>query len=157
MNVTVEITNDCDCCWVPDNNTCHSWIRDALDSMNIDKSYCVSLRFVKETESKNLNAKYRGEPTATNVLSFPPDFPAGITDHLQLEPMGDIVVCPDVLELEAEQQGKSIEAHWAHLLIHGVLHLLGHEHDDDDSAAAMEQLEIKVLEKLGFPNPYLVG
>jgi probable rRNA maturation factor len=157
MNVTVEISDDSHCHRTPENRECESWIRQALEQAGADRACNVSLRFVDAAESQRLNTEYRGRRAAANVLSFPTDFPAAAIESLPFEPMGDIVICPDIVEREAQQQEKNLRAHWAHLVIHGVLHLLGYGHDDDAGAEIMEQLEIEALEKLGFPNPYLVG
>lgn len=157
MNVTVEISNDCDTDWVPADKLCESWIQSVLQAVKNENAYCISLRFVQETEARELNNQYRGVQSATNVLSFPSDFPANLGSQLDYPPLGDIVLCPEVVEHEAQQQGKPLRAHWAHLLIHGVLHLLGYDHDTEDNANDMENLEIKALERLGFPNPYLIG
>ncbi|MDA1369432.1 MAG: rRNA maturation RNase YbeY [Proteobacteria bacterium] len=157
MNVTIEITNACDPHWIPELDICERWIYAALDLIGADKAYSVSLRFVDEIESKSLNKKYRAKSNATNVLSFPANFPATISKQFAAEPLGDVVICPAILEREAAEQGKTLEAHNAHLLIHGVLHLLGYDHDSEANAETMEQREINILENLGFPNPYLIG
>ena len=157
MNVTVEISNDCNAHWIPDGSRCENWIQTTLDCLAVDKIYSVSLRFVEESESIELNHHYRSKHTATNVLSFPTDFPENLIEQLGHEPLGDIVICPYVVEQEADSQGKTLEAHWAHLLIHGLLHLLGCVHDSEENTTFMENLEIKALERLGFPNPYLIG
>ena len=157
MNVTVEITSACDPHWIPELDVCERWIYAALDLIGADKAYSVSLRFVDEIESKSLNKKYRAKSNATNVLSFPANFPAVISKQFATEPLGDVVICPAILEREAAEQGKTLEAHNAHLLVHGVLHLLGFDHDSEANAETMEQQEINILENLGFPNPYLIG
>ena len=157
MNVIVEITSDCDPHWIPELEVCERWIHAALDLAGADKDYSVSLRFVDEIESKSLNEKYRAKSNATNVLSFPANFPAAISKQFAAEPLGDIVICPAILGREAIEQGKTLETHNAHLLIHGVLHLLGYDHVTEAKAATMEQQEINILENLGFPNPYLIG
>jgi len=110
----------------------------------------VLIRLVDETEGARLNADYRGKNYPTNVLSFPFEVPPGIPNtHL-----GDLVICAPVVVGEAVAQGISVEAHWAHLTVHGVLHLLGYDHLEDDEAERMEAEEIRILETLGFPNPY---
>ena len=157
MNVIIEIANDCDCQWAPQRKTCESWVQTALDALGESKRYSISLRFVDEVESEHLNSVYRGQHNATNVLSFPAEVPPIFSRQLEINILGDIVICPAILQREADEQGKSPEAHWTHLLIHGVLHLFGYDHETDITAATMEQLEINILEKLGFPNPYLVG
>jgi probable rRNA maturation factor len=110
----------------------------------------VSLRIVDSEEITALNLQYRDKNKATNVLSFPADFP----EELNIPLLGDIVICAEVVEQEACEQEKNLTAHWAHMLIHGMLHLLGHDHIEDDQAEIMEALEIKYLNELGFQSPY---
>lgn len=111
----------------------------------------VTLRFVDADESQQLNFTYRKKNYATNVLSFPFEQAPG----LSLPLLGDLVLCVPVILEEAQQQGKTTEAHWAHIIIHGLLHLLGHDHIEPEQADAMETLEITLLAKLGYANPYL--
>jgi len=111
----------------------------------------LSIRVVDEQEGAALNARYRGKDYATNVLSFPAELPPGVP----LPVMGDLVMCAAVVAREAAAQGKPVEAHWAHLTVHGCLHLLGYDHEDDGQAAEMEPLETAILAELGFPDPYL--
>lgn len=111
----------------------------------------LTIRLVDSNESQQLNSQYRGKDKPTNVLSFPFQCPPGLTLPL----LGDLVICSQVVAEEASQQGKTAEAHWAHMVIHGCLHLLGFDHIKEDEAEQMEQLEIALLAKLGFPNPYL--
>ncbi|MBU2954542.1 rRNA maturation RNase YbeY [Marinobacter sp. F3R08] len=110
----------------------------------------VTIRIVDNDESRSLNHQYRGRDYATNVLSFPFEAPAGITVPLA----GDLVICAPVVEKEAREQQKTIEAHWAHMVIHGMLHLQGFDHIDDNDAEVMEALEVRLLAQLGFGNPY---
>lgn len=111
----------------------------------------LTVRIVAEDESRALNGRYRGKETETNVLSFPAELPEGI----DLPLLGDIVICAPVVAAEAAAQGKPEKAHWAHLTVHGVLHLLGYDHQHEAEAGVMESLEIRLLESLGFPNPYV--
>jgi len=111
----------------------------------------VSVRVVAAAEGRQLNSRYRGKDRATNVLAFPADLPAG----LGLAMLGDLVICRDVVESEARDQGKEPEAHWAHLVVHGTLHLLGYDHEDETGAAAMEAAEIQILRGLGYSDPYV--
>ncbi len=124
------------------------WARLALE--DADPQCELSLRVVDEAEMSELNRAYRGKRGPTNVLSFPAEMPPG----LPLPLLGDIVICAPVVTHEAAEQGKSEMAHWAHMVIHGCLHLLGHDHLKDTEAVRMENLEIALLARLGYPNPY---
>jgi len=108
------------------------------------------IRIVDEPESRALNRQFRGIDEPTNVLSFPFEAPP----RVRSKHIGDLVVCAPVVEREAAEQGKPLEAHWAHMVVHGVLHLLGYDHQTDADAETMEGLEIAILGRLGFPNPY---
>jgi probable rRNA maturation factor len=110
----------------------------------------LAIRLVDAKEGRALNRHYRGKDYATNVLSFPVELPAGVTLPL----LGDLVICAPVVAKEALEQGKPLAAHYAHLTVHGVLHLLGLDHEDTREAEAMEQLERDILAKLGLPDPY---
>ncbi|MBL0432796.1 rRNA maturation RNase YbeY [Aeromonas hydrophila] len=111
----------------------------------------VTVRIVDEAESNELNLTYRGKDKPTNVLSFPFEAPPG----LELPLLGDLVICRQVVEREAAQQGKPLMAHWAHMVVHGSLHLLGYDHIEDDEAEEMEALERDIMQELGFADPYL--
>lgn len=111
----------------------------------------LAIRLVGEREGKALNRHYRGKDYATNVLSFPAELPEGV----DLPILGDIVLCAPVVAREARTQGKPLKAHYAHLTVHGVLHLLGLDHEDPREAEAMERIEREVLSGLGVPDPYL--
>ncbi|ENY73240.1 hypothetical protein G114_03788 [Aeromonas diversa CDC 2478-85] len=110
----------------------------------------VTVRLVDEAESHELNLTYRGMDKPTNVLSFPFEAPPGI----ELPLLGDLVICRQVVEREATEQGKPLEAHWAHMVVHGSLHLLGYDHIEDDEAEEMEQLERDIMNELGYADPY---
>ncbi len=110
----------------------------------------LAIRLVDEREGKALNHHYRGKSSATNVLSFPAELPEGV----KLPVLGDIVLCAPVVAREAKAQGKTLHAHYAHLTVHGVLHLLGLDHDDPREAEAMELLEREILAELGVDDPY---
>jgi probable rRNA maturation factor len=110
----------------------------------------LAIRVVDEKEGRALNRHYRGKDYATNVLSFPVELPEGVTLPL----LGDLVICAPVVAREARDQGKPLAAHYAHLTIHGVLHLLGLDHEDPREADAMEQIERDLLATLGLPDPY---
>jgi probable rRNA maturation factor len=115
----------------------------------------IGVSVVGPTESRRLNAQYRGRDKPTNVLSFPvPELPASEASDGEPRPLGDLVICPQVLRTEAREQKKSLRAHWAHLVVHGSLHLIGYDHERDADANRMERREIAVLRRLGFSNPY---
>lgn len=133
----------------PDLASFQLWVDAALASYN--KDFELTIRIVDTQESQSLNHQYRHKNAPTNVLSFPFDVPDGV----ELNLLGDLVICADVVLKEAQQQNKLIESHWAHMVIHGCLHLLGFDHIDDGEAEEMEALEINIMKKLGYPNPYL--
>ena len=111
----------------------------------------LTIRLVDSAEGLELNSTWRGKDYPTNVLSFPADIPEGLLDIALL---GDLVICVPVVEQEAAEQGKTLTAHWAHLVIHGCLHLLGYDHIDDAEAEEMEALERQLLAEIGHPDPY---
>ena len=111
----------------------------------------MTVRIVDEAESHELNLNYRGKDRPTNVLSFPFECP----DEVELPLLGDLVICRQVVEREAQEQEKPLMAHWAHMVVHGSLHLLGYDHIEDDEAEEMESLEAQIMTELGFADPYL--
>lgn len=111
----------------------------------------MTVRIVDEAESHALNLNYRGKDRPTNVLSFPFECP----DEVELPLLGDLVICRQVVEREAQEQDKPVMAHWAHMVVHGSLHLLGYDHIEDDEAEEMESLETQIMIGLGFVDPYL--
>jgi probable rRNA maturation factor len=136
--------------WSPTAAQIRTWASAALGRRAAGAELAV--RVVKPGESKRLNARYRGHDNATNVLSFPvPELPAAARAP---RPLGDLVICASVVRAEARQQHKTIKAHWAHLVIHGALHLLGYDHEQDDEARRMERREVAVLKRFGITNPY---
>ncbi len=125
-----------------------TWVRVALgDTMDEAE---LTIRIVDASESQQLNHDYRGKDKPTNVLSFPFEAPPGI----ELPLLGDLVICASVVENEALEQQKALEAHWAHMVVHGCLHLLGYDHIEDAEAEEMESLETTLITGLGFPDPY---
>lgn len=124
------------------------WARAALADTAITKAE-LGIRVVAAAESARLNAQYRGKMGPTNVLSFP--YPSALSDCLQ----GDLVICAPLVRHEARATGKAETAHWAHLVVHGILHLRGFDHQTDRAAARMEALETRLLQGLDFGNPYL--
>ena len=129
--------------FLPSMSQLRKWAKAAI---NIDTE--VTIRIVDAQEALELNSTYRGKDYATNVLTFP----LTETPHL----MGDIIICAPVVEAEAQTQNKALQAHYAHLTIHGILHLHGYDHEIEVQAELMESLEISILAKLGYANPYLV-
>jgi probable rRNA maturation factor len=127
----------------------HRWAAAALKGRREPAE--LSIRIVDEAESAGLNSQYRGKPGPTNVLSFPAQLPAGVPVPL----LGDLVICAPVVVQEAREQGKPAEAHWAHLVVHGCLHLQGFDHETEAEAAEMESLERALLAGLGYPDPYM--
>ena len=132
----------------PDADSFLHWISTALEGVHRDAE--LSIRIVDEAEMIELNGQFRNQPISTNVLSFPAD----IAPELAVNLLGDIAICAAVIEREAAAQQKTIAAHYAHMSVHGTLHLLGYDHLDDTQAETMETLEIRLLSKLGFDNPY---
>ena len=117
----------------------------------------LAIRLVDAKEGRALNRHYRGKDYATNVLSFPADLPESLPEGVRLPLLGDLVLCAPVVEREAREQGKPLAAHYAHLTVHGTLHLLGWDHADDVEAEAMERLEREILAGLGIDDPYRAG
>ena len=125
------------------------WATDAVQPEGNEVE--MTVRIVDEAESHELNLTYRGKDRPTNVLSFPFECP----DEVELPLLGDLVICRQVVEREASEQEKPLMAHWAHMVVHGSLHLLGYDHIEDDEAEEMESLETQIMQGLGFDDPYL--
>jgi probable rRNA maturation factor len=134
---------------IPAANSFRRWVAAALDGRIREAD--LAIRLVDDKEGKSFNRHYRGKDYATNVLSFPADLPEGV----KLPLLGDLVICAPVVAREAAEQGKSLNAPYAHLTVHGVLHLLGWDHEDEREAECMEQLEREILATLGIADPYL--
>ncbi len=135
------------CATLPDAESIQTWVEHALVT---DNDIEMTVRIVGTEESQSLNAQYRGKDKPTNVLSFPFEAPA----QIELNLLGDLVICAPVVEQEALEQNKPLRAHWAHMVVHGTLHLQGYDHIKDTEAEQMENLEIRILQQLGFDNPY---
>ncbi|HBO38401.1 MAG TPA: rRNA maturation RNase YbeY [Pasteurellaceae bacterium] len=127
-----------------------SWATQAIFAESLEPE--MTIRIVDEEESQHLNLTYRGKDYPTNVLSFLFECP----DEVELPLLGDLVICRQVVEREAQEQGKPLMAHWAHMVVHGSLHLLGYDHIEDDDAEEMERLETQIMTSLGFADPYLL-
>jgi len=143
-----EIQHACEAGNVPDDESLQRWVVLVLETLG--QAGSVVIRLVDEAESQQLNYQYRQKNAATNVLSFPFEAPEQIDDDY----LGDLVICVQVVNREAAEQGKLCSWHWAHMVIHGMLHLLGYDHVNEEDAEVMEQQEIALLEKLGINNPY---
>ena len=137
-----------DCAEIPTPAMMQTWVDAVLKDSEHDSE--IVIRLVDEQESAELNAQYRHKSGPTNILSFPFEAPEG----LELDLLGDLVVCAPLLALEAAQQQKPLLAHWAHIVVHGVLHLLGYDHLEEAEAEEMEALEKEFMQALGYPDPY---
>lgn len=156
--IKLDLQNPYDFDTIPKFQDLQTWSNAALQKS--DQTLSLVIRVVNEEEGMDLNQTYRGKKSATNVLSFPYEEPDYVMDIPELQDeysrqyLGDIVLCEKVVINEAKAQNKTVAQHWAHLIIHGVLHLQGYDHINDDDATKMEALEIKILDSLGFKNPY---
>jgi probable rRNA maturation factor len=137
---------------IPSQVDVETWLTQALSHIQYYEALELTIRVVSLMESQQLNLNYRNKNNATNVLSFPADIP----DFVESKHIGDIAICAAVLVQEAESQSKTIHAHWAHLCVHGLLHLLGYDHITDEDAAEMEGIEIATLSALSIDDPYQV-
>jgi probable rRNA maturation factor len=138
---------------LPHPRSFQQWARAAHGSASArsrQRSNLLTIRLVGSAESRRLNRTWRGKDKPTNVLSFP----SGVPEVPQSMELGDLAICAPVVAREAREQHKLLRAHWAHMVIHGVLHLLGHDHENDDDAHEMEALEVQLLAGFGYPNPY---
>ena len=134
---------------MPDEAQFQKWLDAVIPQFQEESE--VTIRLVDEAESHELNLTYRGKDKPTNVLSFPFEAPPGIERPL----LGDLIICRQVVEQEAKEQQKPLEAHWAHMVVHGSLHLLGYDHIEDDEAEEMESLETEIMLALGYEDPYI--
>jgi len=150
MSITLDLQLACSQQNIPERQDFQLWCTTALAQYN--KNFELTIRLVDVAESQSLNLQYRQKDKPTNVLSFPFDVPDGI----ELDLLGDLVICADVVQQEAKEQNKALNHHWAHMVIHGCLHLLGFDHIELDEAEEMEALEIALLAKLNINNPYIL-
>ncbi|PSN09462.1 rRNA maturation RNase YbeY [Siccibacter turicensis] len=134
---------------LPDEAQFQTWLDAVIPQFQEESE--VTIRIVDDAESHELNLAYRGKDKSTNVLSFPFEAPPGI----ELPLLGDLIICRQVVEREAREQEKPLHAHWAHMVIHGSLHLLGYDHIEDNEAEEMEGIETEIMLALGFADPYI--
>lgn len=147
-NIVIDVQRATSQTHLPGDDDFARWATAAVGNHRAEAE--IALRIVDADESQALNSQYRGKHKPTNVLSFPADIP----EELGLPLLGDLVICAPVVAQEAEQQHKALTAHWAHMVVHGTLHLLGYDHIEDDDAEIMENLETRILAQLGFSDPY---
>lgn len=125
------------------------WLQQVANKQKVSGEICIKI--IGSEESQYLNQTYRNKDRPTNVLSFPSEIP----DFVDSDHLGDLAICVPIVKAEAEQQNKPLNHHWAHMTVHGTLHLLGYDHIEDDEAEAMEALEVEILSGLGINDPYL--
>ncbi len=154
MQLEIDLQRACDTD-VPAEEIIHQWISAALVGANYIYDTEITVRIVDSESIQQLNNRYRHKDKPTNVLSFPFEIPPGLTRNNVGGLLGDLVICADIVAQEAAQQQKSGQEHWAHLIIHGCLHLLGYDHTTEPDAVKMEALEIDLLASLGYSNPYV--
>ena len=147
LDVQLAVENDSN---LPTEEQLTLWATAALLNRTEYEEPELTIRIVDEEESQQLNHEYRGKDKPTNVLSFPFEAPA----HVPIPLLGDLIVCKQVVEREAIEQGKTLTSHWAHMIIHGCLHLLGYDHIEDQEAEEMEGIERVVMAELGYEDPY---
>ncbi|MFT6311258.1 MAG: putative rRNA maturation factor [Porticoccus sp.] len=149
MTAQLELQND-DQLRCPTLVDFELWSNATLAAINYNKLAAFTLRIASANEVQSLNAQYRNQDKPTNVLSFPADLPA----ELELPDIGDLIICAEIVEKEAVAQNKPLKSHWAHMTVHGILHLLGYDHLEDSEATKMEALETEIVTTLGFMAPY---
>lgn len=149
MAIELELQIATEAKTLPHPSQFREWISESLTDQ-VEEDVDLTIRIVDEEEMKDLNHQYRNKNKVTNVLSFPGELKADIGYYN----LGDVIICAPVIEQEAKKQNKELLAHWAHIVVHGALHLVGYDHKDNKEAKVMEDLETKILLKLGFPPPY---
>jgi probable rRNA maturation factor len=159
VSVILDLQIACESEDIPDEEQLQTWLNTVLEDERLAESLVedralqeqeITVRLVDRDESQQLNHQYRGMNKPTNVLSFPFEAPPGIIMNL----LGDLVICADIVAQEAKEQNKPLMHHWAHMLVHGTLHLQGFDHIEDDNAEQMESMEIVILRKLAIDDPY---
>lgn len=140
---------------IPTLEQCKKWVGISLQDDLAYQEVEMVVRIVDPEESQDLNRDYRGKDKPTNVLSFPFEQPPGLLElGEELPYLGDLVICAEVVAQEAQEQGKPLEAHWAHMIVHGALHLQGYDHIEERDAEEMESLEKEIMQRLGYADPY---
>jgi probable rRNA maturation factor len=147
MATSIDLQNDAEFASIPTVEQFELWVDASLRESyrQLEQTICI----VDEACSRELNLRYRGKDSATNVLAFVAD-----SDLLEYDCLGDLVICAPIVQAQAREQGKEVDAHWAHLVIHGMLHLQGFDHQCEAQTADMEALEVEILDILGYTNPY---
>lgn len=151
MDISLDVQREVEA--LPKNEEILKWLNETL-AFEQHEDTEITIRFVGEKESAELNEQYRHKAGSTNVLSFPFEMPVGVEDEVELNLLGDLIICTDVVKKQAKQQKKEELAHWAHMVVHGTLHLLGYDHLTDADANVMESKEIQILSQLGYSDPY---
>lgn len=153
MQVDVEIQRATQIAGTPGDEQFQAWIEAVPAAPGL--KYSLGIRIVDDEEAQRFNRQYRGRDHATNVLSFPAELPEGLPEDIRKTLLGDLLICAPVVVREAQEQNRPVGDHWAHLTIHGILHLLGYDHEQAGDADVMESLEIAILAGLGISDPYL--
>ena len=153
MTHEIDLQVACTPTELPTKEQFQLWVDTALAEVSSEpkQEFELTIRLVNNEESQQLNMQYRGKDKPTNVLSFPFEVPEGV----ELNLLGDLIICIEVMKQEAQEQNKALFDHWAHLVIHGCLHLVGFDHISDTEAVELEYIESSILKKLGISNPYL--
>ena len=141
--------------WADSQDLVHNSIRAVLNVLDTPRVGEITIVLSDNAQVKVLNREYRGKNKPTNVLSFPAELPEGLPAQVRQSQLGDLLICAPVVEREASEQKKLEDDHWAHLTIHGILHLMGYDHEQPDEAVVMESLETEILKKIGVSDPYL--
>ncbi len=156
VDLELDLQIACDAAGLPSAAQFNQWAQAALQRAGFKPPAGMptemTIRVVDAAESRDLNHTYRGKDKPTNVLSFPFEVP----DDVELGLLGDLVICAPVVAQESQEQNKTATAHWAHMVVHGTLHLLGFDHIEADEATEMEALETQILQELGFADPYVI-
>ena len=165
MPVDLQVQRATTSATTPDDEQFRLWVELVLEYTHGEhefeqghkREYLLAIRIVDEEEGRSFNHQYRHKDDATNVLSFPVELPAGLPPEIKQEQLGDLLICAPVVASEAKEQGKAEADHWAHLTVHGVLHLLGYDHEQAEDAVVMEATEISILARMAISNPYENG